>query len=127
MSRSPQTVAPEQLWVVRDGEILADLERATSGQLALRFRPEIAQRADGAPLISVSLPVREAPYAEPQLRPFFEGLLPEGVIRDRLARRFRLDPTDVFAFLRAIGRDCAGALSIVDAGTGAAMVCRCSQ
>jgi len=115
-------VAAEQLWVVRDGEILADLERVASGQLALRFRPEIAERADGAPLISVSLPVREAPYAEPQLRPFFEGLLPEGVIRDRLARRFRLDPTDVFAFLRAIGRDCAGALSIVEAGTDLATV-----
>lgn len=106
----------ERLWVVRDGTTIADLERDASG-LTLRFRAEIVARAEGAPLLSVSLPVRAAPYAEEELLPFFAGLLPEGVVRERLARRFRLSVSDVFGFLRAIGRDSAGALSIVEEGT----------
>lgn len=110
-------MAPERLWVIRGNEVVADLERDAQDRLSLRFRPSVVDRAQGAAMISVSLPVREQPYDEPALLPFFEGLLPEGLVRERLATRFRLDPADVFGFLREIGRDCAGALSIVPAGT----------
>lgn len=106
----------ERLWVVRDDTTVADLER-DGGRLELRFRPEVVARSNGSALLSVSLPVRAAPYAEPELLPFFAGLLPEGLVRERLARRFRLNVSDVFGFLRAIGRDSAGALSIVEDGT----------
>ena len=106
----------ERLWVVRDGTTVADLER-DGGHLALRFRSAVVARANGAAHLSVSLPVRAAPYTEAQLLPFFAGLLPEGLVRERLARRFRLNVSDVFGFLRAIGRDSAGALSIVEEGT----------
>lgn len=106
----------ERLWVVRDGTIVADLER-DAGRLELRFRAEVVARANGAPLLSVSLPVRATPYEEKELLPFFAGLLPEGLVRERLARRFRLNFSDVFGFLRAIGRDSAGALSMVEDGT----------
>lgn len=67
-------------------------------------------------MISASLPVRAEPYAEAALLPFFDGLLPEGLARERLATRLRLDPADVFGFLREIGRECAGALSVVPEG-----------
>lgn len=106
----------ERLWIVRDGTTIADVER-DDGRLELRFRPEVVARSNGAALLSVSLPVRAAPYAEAELLPFLAGLLPEGLVRERLARRFRLSVSDVFGFLRAIGRDCAGALSIVEEGT----------
>lgn len=107
----------ERLWVVRDGEVLADLDRDDDRRLSLRFRPEIVTRGErAAPLISVSLPARAQPYEESSLLPFFEGLLPEGAIRDQLVRRFRLDPSDTFGLLREIGRDCAGALSLVPEG-----------
>jgi serine/threonine-protein kinase HipA len=103
----------ERLWIVRDGTAVADLER-DGGRLELRFRPDVIARSNGSALLSVSLPVRAAPYAEAELLPFFAGLLPEGLVRERLARRFRLNVSDVFGFLRAIGRDSAGALSIVE-------------
>lgn len=107
---------PERLWIVRDGVTIADLER-DDGRLSLRYRPEVIARAEGAPLLSVSLPVRREPYAEPDLLPFFAGLLPEGLVRERLATRFQLSALDVFGFLRTIGRDSAGALSVVEEGT----------
>lgn len=110
----------ECLWVLRDGVVVADIER-TDGRLALRYRPEAVQTSAGSVLISASLPVRRDPYAEAALLPFFEGLLPEGLVRERIATRLRLDPADVFGLLREIGRDCAGALSIVPEGTDLAV------
>lgn len=61
--------------------------------------------------------MRSESYDEAALYPFFEGLLPEGEVRERLAARLRLNPSGVFGFLGAIGRDCAGAYSIVPEGT----------
>lgn len=61
--------------------------------------------------------MRSESYDEAALYPFFEGLLPEGEVRERLATRLRLNPSGVFGFLGAIGRDCAGAYSIVPEGT----------
>lgn len=43
---------------------------------------------------------------------FFEGLLPDGVERERLARRLGVSDASTFALLAAIGGDCAGALSL---------------
>jgi len=106
----------ERLWIVRDGEIVADLERNAADQLRLQFRPEIVARVESVPLISSALPVRAEPYDETALVPFFDGLLPEGLVRERLATRFRLNPGDVFGLLREFGRDCAGALSLIPEG-----------
>lgn len=110
-------ISPERLWVVRVRTILADLERDAKNELTLRYRPDVVETAHAQPLISVSLPVRTEPYGHAAVTSFFDGLLPEGIIRERLATRFRLDPADVFSMLREFGRDCAGALSIVPDGT----------
>jgi serine/threonine-protein kinase HipA len=110
-------VAAELLWVVRATDHVATLERSDDGQIRLTYQAESAKSRAGQPLISTSLPVREEPYSQRELLPFFEGLLPEGSARDRLAVRIRVEPDDVFGFLREIGRDCAGAYSIVPDGT----------
>jgi serine/threonine-protein kinase HipA len=110
-------VAAERLWVARTTELVATLERNEDGQIHLTYQADLVKSCAGLPLISTSLPVREAPYSQSELLPFFAGLLPEGSARDRLAVRLRLEPDDVFGFLREIGRDCAGAYSIVPDGT----------
>ncbi|TAN35079.1 type II toxin-antitoxin system HipA family toxin [bacterium] len=110
-------VVAERLWVTRTTELVATLERNGDDQLRLIYQPDLVKSRAELPVISTSLPVREAPYTQSELLPFFEGLLPEGSARDRLAVRLRLEPNDVFGFLREIGRDCAGAYSIVPEGT----------
>jgi serine/threonine-protein kinase HipA len=109
-------MATEQLSVIRDRTIIASLERLSPDDLRLAYEPAIVERAAGEPVISTSLLVRSEPYRRDALLPFFDGLLPEDATRLRLARRLRLDVNDVFGFLREIGRDCAGALSVVPAG-----------
>jgi serine/threonine-protein kinase HipA len=109
-------VIEERLGVHYRGAAVAELCREEGGDLALRYDPEVVGRLGGGVLISASLPVRGEPYRTAELLPFFDGLLPEGQARRQLARRLRLDETDVFGFLREIGRDCAGAISLLPEG-----------
>lgn len=62
--------------------------------------------------LSLSLPVRPEPYYGAVVRNWFANLLPEGRIKESVASRLRISPSDDFALLAAIGGECAGAVSI---------------
>lgn len=66
--------------------------------------------------ISIRLPLANGDM-EADAHAYFEGLLPEGKVRQRICRRLGIDITDDSGLLLAIGEDCAGALSILPAGT----------
>jgi serine/threonine-protein kinase HipA len=76
----------------------------------------VAEATEGAIVLSNSLPVREDAYDAIATRTFFDGLLPEDVRRDEIARALRVSSNDGFALLEKIGRDCAGAVVVVPAG-----------
>lgn len=62
--------------------------------------------------ISVGMPIREEPYGEQQCEAFFGGLLPESeAAKQIIGKRYGISPNNSFALLRAIGYDCAGAIS----------------
>ncbi len=63
--------------------------------------------------ISQSLPLRVEPFGVEAER-FFGNLLPEGGVRTAVCRRLGISEDNDFALLRAIGRECAGALRIVE-------------
>jgi serine/threonine-protein kinase HipA len=65
--------------------------------------------------ISLSLPISEEPFTPAQSRPFFEALLPEGVVREQIASQLKLAAGDSYGLLSELGRDCAGALQILRA------------
>jgi serine/threonine-protein kinase HipA len=106
----------ERLWVVYEAQVVATLERRDDGGLALTYTELAIELAEGRVLLSASLPVRREPYQESELMPFFDGLLPEEMVRQRLAIRLRIEPSDTFGFLREIGRECAGAFSVIPEG-----------
>jgi len=70
----------------------------------------------GTPLLSLSLPVGNRRYTQGIVRPFLDGLLPEGESRTSIARAVGVRPADTYGLIRALGRDCAGALVIQPAG-----------
>ena len=76
----------------------------------LRFSYDGAWTRDGFP-ISVRLPLETG--AEVHAHSFFEGLLPEGRARGRICRQLKIAEDDDARLLFAIGRDCAGALSVL--------------
>jgi serine/threonine-protein kinase HipA len=86
-------------------------------RLTLAYTTDALEAYDlNTPLISVSLPVLPGAFKHKQVRPFFDGLLPEGEARRMLAYDFRLPEDDTFGLLGALGRDCAGALVILQDG-----------
>jgi serine/threonine-protein kinase HipA len=70
----------------------------------------------GSMVISLSLPLRMAPYPDDLARPFFANLLPEAEIRRVIARRLGISEKNDFLLLKKIGGECAGAVSILPEG-----------
>jgi len=68
--------------------------------------------------VSVTLPLRSESYAaggEKRIaHNFFANLLPEADSRKKICREKQISEGNDFALLRAIGGECAGALSIID-------------
>lgn len=90
---------------------VATLERTRDG-LALRYEPSVVSGSGiGAVCLSMALPVTNKHIAGPRVEGWAEGLLPEGEARTVLEDLFAVRRGDTFGLLRAVGRDCAGAVS----------------
>jgi serine/threonine-protein kinase HipA len=97
------------LGVYWDAQEVGRLERVDE-----RSREYAFSYTQGSRAISLSLPLSQERFSPAQSRPFFEALLPEGAVRDQIASQLRLAASDSFGLLAELGRDCAGALQIVD-------------
>lgn len=91
------------------------LERLDNARLRFSYDRDWLGVAD-AP-ISLSLPLAEEPYEDPECRPFFSGLLPEGEFLRSIARTFHISADNPFTVLQEIGGECAGAVSLVAPGS----------
>ncbi len=65
----------------------------------------------GAP-VSLTLPVQNEPYDFQHFPAFFDGLLPEGGQLDALLKLNKLDSSDYFGQLLAIGQDVVGNVTV---------------
>jgi len=70
--------------------------------------------------ISQSLPLVPGPHEGEAAHAFFANLLPEGRIRQLVARRLGISEDNDFGLLVALGGECAGALVLADAPPDAA-------
>lgn len=64
--------------------------------------------------ISISLPLEEKTFNAVRTKNFFEGLLPEGFTRRCVAEWIHTDAKDYLSILSGLGRECLGAVKIVD-------------
>lgn len=67
--------------------------------------------------ISISLPLTTKPFSAEATRNYFEGLLPEGFTRKSIADSMHSDSDDYISILKELGRECLGAIQIVDKST----------
>lgn len=82
------------------------------GEIEFTYDAGYLLREDAIPL-SISLPLRSDSYDDLEARPYFENLLPEGRRRDQEAARAGTTANDIIGILALIGKDCAGAVSLV--------------
>ena len=105
---------PDGLNVWSDQRLIGHLWRNTQGLIGFRYEEEWLAQGEYALSRSLPLQVEEfAPEAGLAHR-FFANLLPEGGVRNRIVRDLKIANTD-FDLLRAIGGECAGALSVLQA------------
>ena len=85
------------------------------GRLSFQYRHDWLAQLDAVAL-SQSLPMRPEPFDDPQCRAFFAGLLPEGHLRRLIAQQCQVSSRNDFALLKAIGGECAAAITFVPQG-----------
>lgn len=92
------------------------LVRDNRGAVAFAYKEEYVS-ASGATPLSLSLPLGPEPYEDVIARPFFDNLLQErdSALTDIMARE-GLSRDDIAGLLFYLGKDCAGALSVLPMG-----------
>lgn len=93
--------------VYQRDELAGILEEREDG--GFRFTYEPGFKADP---VSLTMPTSQRAWDFPAFPPPFEGLLPEGVRLEALLRRRKLDKSDLFGQLLAVGEDVVGSLRI---------------
>jgi len=74
--------------------------------------------SEGAMPLSMSLPLQAEPSGVLESRCFFENLLPPEIVRRRLEKIIHVSWNNIFGMLKALGGDCAGAISLYAEGDG---------
>lgn len=75
------------------------------------YKFEYIEEYKGPP-ISLTMPLTERSYEFDRFPPFFDGLLPEGVMLEGLLRLMKLDKYDYFNQLLVVGQDLVGATTV---------------
>ena len=107
--------SPLRAWL--DGEHVADLRAKNNGaRVELRYTDAALDRwSINVPVISCSLPTSDAWQ---DASAFLSGLLPEGRALDAMVRAANVGASNLHGLLARFGRDCAGALVIVEEHEG---------
>jgi serine/threonine-protein kinase HipA len=102
---------PDSLNVWSESRLVGRLWREPTGRMGFRY--ESSWVDDGFDISRV-LPRRLEPFSpeDGAAHIFFANLLPEGGVRERIVRDLKIANSD-FELLRAIGGECAGALSLL--------------
>ncbi len=88
-----------------NGKPVGQLEQTKDGKLRFQYHEDATR-------ISLSMPLENKRYGNMPCEKYFGGLLPESeAAKKAIGKKFGANPKSTFSLLRAIGRDCAGAIS----------------
>jgi len=69
-------------------------------------------KSENAKSVSLTMPLREEPYIDKVMLPFFDGLILEGWLLIIAEKTWKINPRDRMGLLLTLGQDCIGAVSI---------------
>lgn len=87
------------------------IETAPESGESFTYDEEWLFAPDAKPL-SMTLPLQSESFSAKRMRPYFEGLLPEGGARSAIASRIHVSYASYVKLLNAVGRECIGAISL---------------
>jgi len=95
-----------QLSVRLYGDAIGVLEQAPHGKMVFSYNDSVSQS------LSLGMPLSQQVYHTVECEAFFGGLLPENEeVKKLIGKRYGVSYNNSFALLKAIGHDCAGAIS----------------
>lgn len=95
-----------------DREHAGVLEELPGDRYMFTYDAAWLTRGDAVP-VSLTMPLRAAPYESQGLHPAFENLLPEGWLFDVATAALHISKNDPFGLLLATCRDCVGAVEVI--------------
>ena len=105
-------IDPDSLNVWFEDQLVGHLWRNATSAIGFRYASEWITESGFAISQTLSITNEEYSPEDAFAHRFFANLLPEGGVRDHIVRDLKIPNTD-FELLRAIGGECAGALSIL--------------
>ncbi len=101
-----------ELYIYMNGDHVGTLKQ-TPTDLKFVYATDWLESENAKP-ISLSMPLRETPYAGDIVYNYFDNLLPDNVlIRKRIQTRFQAKTNECIELLSYIGADCVGALQFL--------------
>ena len=94
-------------------EIYAGQLLMSRGSAELLFSYDARYLEAGNPSLSVSLPLGEGTYEGNVVKAFFSGLLPDDIVRHRLAGFLGISERNAFTLLEAVGGEVRGGRILV--------------
>ena len=91
-----------------DGVLAGELQEIEQGQ---KYQFIYLDGYQGSS-VSLEMPTTRLRYEYDQFPPFFEGLLPEGVLLEGLLRQAKLDRSDLMGQLLTVGQDMVGNVTV---------------
>ncbi len=105
-------IDPDSLNVWFEDRLVGYLWRNSVGTIGFRYEPDWINSGGFAVSRTLPLIAGDFPAEDSVAHRFFANLLPEGSVRDHIVRDLKMSNTD-FDLLRAIGGECAGAISLL--------------
>jgi serine/threonine-protein kinase HipA len=91
-----------------DGRIAGELLEVERGRF---YRFTYIEGYDGPP-VSLTMPTDNRIYEYDRFPPFFEGVLPEGIMLEGLLRLAKIDRNDLMTQLITVGGDLVGNVTV---------------
>jgi serine/threonine-protein kinase HipA len=102
----------ERLFVHYQQHRIGELSQSESALTQFQYDPNWIETTGAFP-ISLSLPL-DGSFSARASHHFFANLLPEASVRQRICKSLGISQSNDFQLLKAIGGDCAGALTITE-------------
>jgi serine/threonine-protein kinase HipA len=106
----------DMLTVVHKNGIVGTLTKTADADFIFQYDPQWIESRFSFP-VSQSLPLQMSAFSKGDSTRFFSNLLPEGLLRRSITRQLGISEDNDFELLKLIGGECAGALSIIPAGS----------
>ena len=89
-----------------DGNLAGYLEKSDG-----KYQFTYLSSYQGCP-VSLTMPTTQSQYVYEMFPPFFDGLLPEGIMLEALLKRTKIDRDDLLSQLIAVGADLVGNVTV---------------